>query len=248
VKPVAGLVVVVPVHDEEELLGPCLASIEQSLRHPAVRRLPSCIVVTLDACSDRSVEVAARGLRAQDEIVSIGSRNVGAARAAGTARGIDALGIAPARIWLAHTDADTTVPHHWLARQLTMASTVDAVAGVVRVADWSDHDRATRRAFDRSYRGSRLRRHPHVHGANLGLRASAYLDVGGFAPRACSEDHALWALLQASGRPVRSSRRIWVSTSARRIGRAGGGFADTLVRLEAATTSPVDTHTAPVGP
>lgn len=233
-RPVAGVVIVVPVHDEEELLGTCLAGIERARRHPALRGVASCVVVTLDDCRDRSAEVAARHVGPHDPIVSISSRNVGAARAAGTSRGLEVLGTDPAATWLAHTDADSVVPRHWLARQLAMAAAVDAVAGVVRVTDWSTHARATQRAFDRTYRGSRLRPHPHVHGANLGVRASAYLEVGGFPPLACSEDHALWARLRASGRSVRSSRRVWVATSARRDGRAGGGFADTLLRLEAA--------------
>lgn len=233
----AGVVVVVPVHDEEDLLAGCLRSIRGSLDHPAIRDLPSCIVVALDSCRDASPAIAASELRPSDRVVEVDHRNVGAARSDGTAAGIEAIGVDPTELWLAHTDADSTVPRHWLARQQAMAPFTDAIAGVVRVADWSPHDRQTRRAFDRTYRSSPLRPHPHVHGANLGVRASAYLDVGGFPHQACSEDHALWDALAAAGHGRRASRRVWVRTSARRVGRARGGFADTLVDLGAARRS-----------
>lgn len=229
---ITGLVVVVPVHDEEDLLPACLRSIRAALDHPGVRDLPSRIVVALDACRDRSAAVAARELRPVDRAIPIEHRNVGLARSTGAAAGIAASGLHPAGLWLAHTDADSTVPRHWLARQRVLAATTDAVAGVVRVADWSPYGRRTRRAFDRRYRSSPLRPHPHVHGSNLGVRASSYLDVGGFPPQPCSEDHALWDALRAAGHAHRSSRRVWVRTSARRVSRTRGGFADTLADLD----------------
>jgi len=228
---------VVPAHDEEERLDACLVAIHRALAHPAVRHLPSCVVVVLDDCRDDSARIAAHRSRPQDRTVIVTARNVGIARSAGVSHGLAALGLDPASVWLGHTDADSTVPRHWLARQLALARSTDAVAGVVRVPDWSPHRRSTRRAFDRSYRGSWRGPHPHVHGANLGVRASAYLLVGGFPALACSEDHALWDALRAAGHVVRSSRRVWVATSARRRGRAPGGFADTLERLAAADTA-----------
>jgi len=231
--PLRGVVVVVPAHDEEDLLGACLRSIHVALAHPGVRDLPSCIVVALDSCRDASATIARQELRACDRTIEVDHRNVGAARAAGAELGIETIGVDPSALWLAHTDADSTVPPHWLARQRAMTAATDAIAGIVRVDDWSPHDRRTRRAFDRSYRSPLLRPHLHVHGANLGVRASAYLDVGGFPSQACSEDHALWHALQDAGHVHRASRRVWVRTSARRLARASGGFADTLVALAA---------------
>ena len=102
----------------------------------------------------------------------------------------------------------------------------------MRVRDWSPHLTATRLRFERSYRKPLGGPHPHVHGANLGVRASAYLDVGGFPPLALSEDHALWHALRSGGHPVVATRRVWVATSARRQSRASGGFADTLLAFE----------------
>jgi len=230
--PIAGVVVVVPVHDEQDLLPACLRSIHAALEHPLVRPLPSTVVVVLDDCHDASAAIVADLARPGDRVVVTRHRNVGLARRAGAAVGLGVVAGDRRSVWLANTDADTTVPRHWLARQLGFAAACDAVAGVVRVRDWSPHRRSTRLAFDRSYRTSPLRPHPHVHGANLGVRASAYLSVGGFPALAHSEDHALWRSLRDAGHTLRPVRRVWVTTSARREGRAVHGFADRLVRLE----------------
>jgi hypothetical protein len=140
-------------------------------------------------------------------------------------------------VWLAHTDADTEVPPSWVADQLSLARTADGVAGIVRVDDWSSHLSATRVRFERSYRTPRLRSHTHVHGANIGVRASAYLDAGGFPHQAWSEDHALWAALRRRGHVIVATRRVWVTTSARRGARAAGGFGDRLLAIESAITA-----------
>ena len=73
--------------------------------------------------------------------------------------------------------------------------------------------------------------HVHVHGANLGVRADAYMSVGGFPSIALAEDHALWRALTAGGFRCRSSVALSVSTSGRLVGRARGGFADNLRAL-----------------
>jgi hypothetical protein len=71
--------------------------------------------------------------------------------------------------------------------------------------------------------------HPHVHGANLGVRADAYLAAGGFAAHPTGEDHALWRAL--ADRPRIATRRIPVVTSARRRARAPSGFAGFLTAM-----------------
>ena len=42
--------------------------------------------------------------------------------------------------------------------------------------------------------------HPHVHGANLGVTAAAYLAAGGFSALRTGEDHALVRALETAGR------------------------------------------------
>jgi cellulose synthase/poly-beta-1,6-N-acetylglucosamine synthase-like glycosyltransferase len=77
--------------------------------------------------------------------------------------------------------------------------------------------------------------HSHVHGANLSMRADAYLDAGGWSKLPLAEDHCLWQRLKRRGWRVASTAKSVVVTSARLEGRASGGFADTLrAMIEAA--------------
>jgi hypothetical protein len=62
--------------------------------------------------------------------------------------------------------------------------------------------------------------HPHVHGANLGIRASAYLAAGRFKPLPTAEDRALIAVAAEAGCQVLQASDIGVRTSARRQVRA----------------------------
>lgn len=214
------IAVLVPAHDEEALLGGCLASVREAARAVEATGETVCTVVALDRCTDRSREIAlAYGAEAMD--VRAGS--VGAARRAAAERAL-ALG---AR-WLACTDADSRVPHDWLRGQLE--SGTDAFCGMVAVDDWSGYAAATVEAYLRAH--PQVPGHRHVHGANLGVSAAAYRRCGGFAPLACGEDVALVAALEACGATIRWAPAPAVITSARRKARACGGFAAYLARLE----------------
>lgn len=214
--------VVVPAHDEQALLGACLASVAAAARHPWLRAVDVVVVPVLDACSDDS-GVMARGA------LEVWARNVGIARAAGFAEVLRSQAGRPAgELWLATTDADSTVPTDWLAEQLRLAALgVQVVAGSVQVADWRDQPLSVQRKFLQTY-GSPGAGHLHVHGANLGLSAASYLDVGGVPPLALAEDQALVDTLRARATRLVSTGRITVTTSARRESRTVGGFADHL--------------------
>ena len=228
--------VIVPAHNEERELERCLAAVRAAAADPALGGEAVRVVVVLDSCSDGSRAIVRRhakhGRRGVDgacvvEGLVVASRNVGAARAAGAAR-LLALG---AR-WLAFTDADTRVAPAWLAAQLGLE--VDVVCGTVAVDDWSPHlddAGALRRYFRRGYTDADG--HRHIHGANLGVSAAAYLRAGGFEPLACSEDVALVAALERCGARFAWSSAPRVVTSARRNARAAGGFGDTLLRYAA---------------
>ncbi|MFF4651690.1 glycosyltransferase [Streptomyces sp. NPDC001380] len=266
---IRAIAVVVPARDEERLLGGCLASVRRAARHPRVAGLPVRLVVVADSCQDRTAAIARH---AGAEVATIRACNVGAARARGTDRALAEVlspsrGPAPDELWLAHTDADTRVPYGWLARQLSYAEQGwDAVVGTVQVLDWSEHPPGTAERFQRQYatpvrpsvetapkptlRGGPRAEHPHVHGANLGVRADAYRSAGGFAALAVGEDHALVAALEALGRPVRRAADLPVITSARRGVRARGGFGDTIsaLSLPAALPSALAVGGPPAGP
>jgi glycosyltransferase involved in cell wall biosynthesis len=217
--------VAIPVHNEEKYLRACLCAIQAAAAHAALGGEEVRVAVVLDDCSDASHAIAAAF--AVDVIVQ-SARNVGMARAAGAEHLLNA----GAR-WLAFTDADTIVSDNWLATQLGLGA--DAVCGTVAVQDWSAHGerhalvRARLRATYRDADG-----HGHVHGANLGVSAQAYLRVGGFRPLPCSEDVALVQALVSSGAAIAWSAAPRVTTSARTQSRARGGFGDHLSMLAAA--------------
>ncbi len=135
-------------------------------------------------------------------------------------------------IWFANTDADTVVPADWLVCHLRWAEAgAAAVAGVVEVDSFADHPPEVPGRFSARYDGPPDRPHPHVHGANLGVRADAYRAAGGWRQLPIGEDHALWAALARTGHRVVSSRASKVTTSGRAVGRLRGGFADVLNEL-----------------
>jgi glycosyltransferase involved in cell wall biosynthesis len=221
--------VIVPAHDEQRLLPSCLAALHRAAR--ALGGTPVHLVVVADACRDRTAQIARRGGAA---VVTTSARSAGAARAEGAREALRRAGpLDPAQIWLATTDADTVAPPDWPRRQAACASQGwDAVAGTIRVADRAGHRPAVRALFSQRYRPA-TGPHRHVHGANLGFRASAYLRAGGFPAVPTGEDHALVAALTAAGSQVRYTRAITVTTSGRRDARAPHGFGNYLTQLDA---------------
>lgn len=230
--------VVVPARNEEVLLPACLAALAAAAHHPEVAAVPVLVVVVADRCADGTAE-AARAAGARVLVTEAG--NVGVARHAGMQAVLAeaaSTGVAADRVWLACTDADSQVPTGWLALQRAGAqSGVDAVVGTVEVRNWSGHPPHVPPAFLRAYDAWRQAGldavHPHVHGANLGFRGSAYSAVGGFPPVKVSEDVALVAALLDAGRTVLRTPAYPVVTSSRRIPRATGGFGTDLGRLAA---------------
>lgn len=214
--------VLVPAHNEEALVGDCLRSIQHAARHPALEGEPVEILVALDSCSDGTAAIChALGVRT----VALEARCVGQARRAAA----DLLLQSGAR-WLASTDADSRVPPDWLAAQLACGA--DVFCGTVRVSDWLDFAPRVRAAFlaGEHYEDG----HPHVHGANFGLRADAYRAVGGFPALAAHEDHGLLHALERHGYAIARHAHPAVTTSARRDARARHGFGDYLLAIEAA--------------
>jgi glycosyltransferase involved in cell wall biosynthesis len=224
-RPLPVLGVVIPAHDEAELLGDCLDGVARAARWVSDRALVRTLLV-LDACSDASAEVA----RAHDvAALAVDARCVGRARDAGCRALLD--GRRPRPGWLATTDADSRVPPDWLLAQLDADEAgADARVGAVYVDDWGEHALGARHWFRDVYDRAGDP-HPHVHGANLGVRADAYELCGGFRGLPTGEDVALVAALDAGGFAVQRTRRSPVLTSARPVGRALDGFAGRLTEL-----------------
>lgn len=227
--------IVVPAHDEAERLPACLAAIHRAAAAPTLPRTR--IVVVADSCSDGTVRVARRG---GAQVVEVARCNAGAARRAGFEHLLSTSVVALDELWLATTDADSKVPPTWLTTQLRLARAGwDAVAGTVVVGDWRPGQYLLARRFARHY-GPLRDDHAHVHGANLGLSATAYRRVGGFPERALAEDHALFEALTRCGAAVARTGAAPVATSGRLDPRAPGGFGSLLRTLGGAGGSPLE--------
>lgn len=121
--------VIVPVHNEEQRLEECIESLLAAAFHQDLDREEVRILIVLDDCTDTSMDIA----QAYDVwTLSCTHRNVGKTRA----QGAEHLLAADAR-WLAFTDADSVVPDSWLVEQIRFNA--DAVCGLVKVNDWSEH-------------------------------------------------------------------------------------------------------------
>jgi len=226
--------IVVPAHNEEAYLQRCLAALHTAASHPALDGEPVLIHIVLDNCDDGSEDVLKRWqLRHASDLVpltysQIDKRKVGAARASGADR-LVRLGVR----WLAFTDADTEVSPAWLVEQLALD--VDVVCGSVAVDDWSPHAGHAdllRTHFSEHY--TDRDGHRHIHGANLGVSAAAYLEAGGFESVPCHEDVYLVAALERIGARFAWSAAPRVVTSARTNARARGGFGDYMLAVVAA--------------
>jgi cellulose synthase/poly-beta-1,6-N-acetylglucosamine synthase-like glycosyltransferase len=223
--------IVIPAQNEEATIARCIASVIDAIRECG-RPAAGWIVVAADSCTDATAANARRAMEGCGEIIECSPRSPGRARRIAAAAAIAHFRhTSSRRIWLANTDADTYVPRDWLRRHLDHADEdASAVAGIVQLDATGALPPNVARVHRDTYELRADGTHGHVHGANLGVRADAYLDVGGWSTLSVAEDHCLWRRLQLGGWRLRSCAKSVVTTSARLHGRAVGGFADTLRR------------------
>ncbi len=222
---ITEIAVVVPVANEADHLGRCLEHIAAA-RTKVLHSSPGIVVrvvVVLDDCRDASEQIAAGA--AGVEIVRIAAHSVGSARRAGADHVLRGSS-APERIWLANTDADTYVPSHWLSGMLEQAvSGTQVLLGTVTPGP------GLRPAIAAAWHAAHLlvEGHPHVHGANFGIRGDVYLRLGGWPELVHSEDVALAARAEAeSDVRIVSTARLPVLTSVRLHARAPHGLSSYL--------------------
>ncbi len=232
------IAVIIPARNEELLLPRCLASVQRA-RKALPFGVTSDLIVVADCSDDRTEEIAAAMLAEGGDgtVIHSDAGAVGVARALGVRLALhrylegrfSQTGQAFERCWLANTDADCIVPEDWLALQLASAESGSAaVAGVVDVDSFEEHEQHVEQRFRLTYLLHADGTHTHVHGANFGIRADAYCGAGGWSNCETGEDHHLWRRLQRGAAPIVSSTRLRVVTSGRRVGRAPLGFADAL--------------------
>ncbi len=234
----------IPVRDEERRLPRLFDAIERCTL-PADRRLSVCLL--LDGCIDGSAMLAARYRSASRHDVRIGAvdrtpPNAGVARHRAMEAGIAAVGAGDAI--LLTSDADSLPAPDWLVAMVAALAVADVVAGDVIRRRGRDADPAQGRIEAYYAALFALRRqldpvpweaprvHHHASGANMGLRAATYRQLGGFAPLARGEDARLVDDAARAGLRVRRDAASVVHTSARRLGRVRGGLATMLREVD----------------
>jgi Glycosyl transferase family 2 len=232
--PLTAVGVCMPVHDEEERLPRALAALDESFMRLANHSIVSRLAIVLDDCSDQSETIVRDWTFGKSHVttsvLTSCAHNVGVARQMGcrsllrTWRDFD-----PTEVWLATTDADSEVPPDWLTHQLDCKKkNIDFWAGRVEVTDWSGRAIPTSGLWNEAYH----REPAPVHGANMGISAKLFLQVGGFPPLSNGEDHALRNAVVRAGSTVCHDRQACVKTSARTRARAPFGFAHFLDSIE----------------
>lgn len=232
---IGAFAVGIPARDEEEHIE---AAIEALVGAAAATLVPVHLAVAVDRCRDATEELARSVLGRSSALASAlvvpsdhgcagGARDLACRTALSAAMaGADD----PTGMWVVTTDADTIVPRRWFELQEVWSERgADGLAGLVEL-DPDDPLPTTVRSRWRAHveaLGSGLG-HPHVHGANIGMRADLWLRAGGFGALSVGEDHDLWRRARALGGCLVGTDEIVVRTSPRLVGRAPGGFADLL--------------------
>jgi len=212
---ISRVAVVIPARNEQELVGRCLESVLVAARRVAI---PVSITLVADGCTDDTVAIARSypGV----SVVELDASNVGSARRHGVEV---ACGQASSGVWIANTDADSTVPPNWIVEQLRLANRgIELMIGTVR-PDFADLSAEQVHAWSAT--------HPpgvangHVHGANLGLTARLYEAAGGYPELPEHEDVDLVERCTALDPLTIATDRCEVTTSGRQYGRTDGGYA-----------------------
>jgi hypothetical protein len=256
--------VIVPARNEQDRIEACLRSIRRALAAlPA--GTATAVAVVLDRCVDRTPELVAAFVEGWPgatavRVAAVGGHRAGTAIGPGPAHIVAGSGVGAVRdlgvrrtlhalrrhprtsTWLLNTDADTTVPPTWALDHLHYAERgIRGVAGTAELHTLRELSTDARRRYRKLIRDGLPvitgEPHGHVYGANLGVRADAYLAVDGFPAHGSGEDHGLWRRLQAAGYPLAQPVEVSVTTSARLRGRAAGGLADLLRSLHAGCES-----------
>ncbi|MDF2231288.1 glycosyltransferase family 2 protein [Albimonas sp. CAU 1670] len=232
----AETAVIVPARDEAELIGRCLAALAPQLSAAAV-------IVAVNNTSDDTAARALALARREGLPLAVAERRlprggVGAARRFGFAL---AARLCPQAEALLTTDADAAAAPDWIDRMRAALAGADVAAG--RIETFPDEARGLppdyrrRQRREERYLGLSLAFEALMDpagragglnlagGANLGVRAAAYRQVGGFRRRESNEDRDLVDRLRAAGLRVARPADAVVRASLRPVGRAPAGMA-----------------------
>jgi glucosyl-3-phosphoglycerate synthase len=228
-------IVVIPARDEQDRIAGCLSA----LAAQTIPRDDFEVILVLDACTDRTADVAVRAAAEESVRLSLldgPGTGAGAARRAGmeaAAEWLLARGLEDGLI--ACTDADSRPAADWLARQLAhVRDGARAIAGLIELVPEEllrlAPEVLRRRERDAARRLERIREtdpsadHHHFAGASIGVTAGVYRAVGGLEPVVALEDAAFAERLVRAGVPILRTDDVRVRTSARPGGRAARGL------------------------
>ncbi len=249
------VLVAMPARNEQATVRAALRSVGAALadarRHGLIGRTH--VEVAAHRCHDHTFDearAALAGMSSAQVLRDETSSTVGEVRHAAVLRGLDRLDGPPDSTWVLSTDADTVVGSDWVRRILAEASVGEAVAvvGLAELDRW--HGVAEAEPAYETLLASKmrspvgLRQHDHVYGANLAIRADAYLACKGFPTSGHGEDQHLVDELVRRGHRVARTLNVRVRTSGRLAGRADHGLADHLRRLDLAGRLLPETGTA----
>ena len=252
-----GLVVCVPARDEAERLPRIVNALALQTVQPAI------VILALNNTTDRSLTMIpelrdrhpALKIVVDDTIFPADKAHAGSARR----RAMDvAADLAGRGGIILTTDADTRPPPDWIAQNVAaMARGLDVVGGrIVIDADepMPDAAAASRRLADLYWRRVRAiedeidpvpwdppPRHGDHTGASLCITVAGYRHSGGVPVISSGEDRALVQAVLRQGGKLAHPIGIWTRVSPRINGRAVGGMADHMRRLQNDNAANVDT-------
>ncbi|WP_249206788.1 glycosyltransferase [Gluconobacter cerinus] len=242
------ILVAIPVCNEEEHIVPCLLALARQ------ETQPDKVVLWINNTTDQTHERVAsltNTLPFELEIVRViydpGLASAGLARRDAMAH---AAQYASSDALLVTTDADSEAAKDWLSRTLNAFThyPVEAVFGrallfpeEARKIPFNLHDdERAEQAYGALLDQIALLLYPEPHdpwprhtehsGASIAVTYQAWSKVGGMPAVPTSEDRAFYQLLRKNGIRVRHAPDVKVYVSARLVGRAQGGMAETLAR------------------
>jgi cellulose synthase/poly-beta-1,6-N-acetylglucosamine synthase-like glycosyltransferase len=248
------VIVAAPAKNESQRLPAFLKALaEQTDAHALpLARGSFAVVLFVNNSSDASAETAhriARGAPFEIQVIEATlpaeHSHAGGARRAAMDLAAAWLGEVPGGIILT-TDADSRVTPNWISANIkAFAEGADAVLGTVSLDEDGKYLPAQLHARGRleSVYGDLLTElsaqldpedcnpwphHATISGASLAVTRRMYLQVGGVPRTPLGEDRAFVAVLRRCDARIRFALDVQVITSARVVGRAPGGVADTL--------------------
>lgn len=262
--PFSPAIVAIPAKDEADEIAGCLRALAS--QHGA---RPDAAVICLNNSTDNSARAVRRvapelpfAVHALDVSLPAERASAGAARRIAMDRAAELAG--PHGILLT-TDADGRVARDWIAVNVAaLRAGADAVAGQADIEPAgaklipahlhaADAEECAYAALLDEIRSlldpdpaDPWPRHDEHSGASTAVTVEAYRRAGGMPPTPLAEDRAFFAALQRVDARIRHAPEARVVVSARTVGRAPGGMADTMRRRIATMDEFLDDRLEPV--